>query len=265
MASGRIELLHLKVTAGEKSLVDTTGFTLNAGEAHLLVGASGSGKTLTARSLLGILPSGAKVVSADLIVTLAGGRQVRPYGALPSSRGVEKQFLGLRGGVIGYLPQDARGSLDPLMKIGAQVSACLSLGESNETAHNCLLRSGFDTPATVANLYPHELSGGMAQRAGIAMLLARGSQFVIADEPTTGLDPTVQEGILSELSRLRDSGVGILLITHDLRIVPRLADKLSIMHEGKLTECSTISLDGLDSAPARALWNATARISGGAL
>lgn len=265
MAIAKIELRHLKVTAGDKTLVDTTGFSLNAGEAHLLVGASGSGKTLTARSLLGIMPAGASVVSAELIVTLANGKTLNPYDALPNSRAVESQFRSLRGGVIGYLPQDARGSLDPLMKIGNQVNSCLSLSDTNESVEGCLVRSGFDSPDRVASLYPHELSGGMAQRAGIAMLLARGSTFVIADEPTTGLDPTVQEGILIELSRLRDSGVGILLITHDLRIVPRLADKLSIMHQGKLTESSTISIDGLDSAPARALWKATARISGGVL
>jgi ABC-type dipeptide/oligopeptide/nickel transport system ATPase component len=265
MAIAKIELRHLKVTAGDKTLVDTTGFSLNAGEAHLLVGASGSGKTLTARSLLGIMPAGASVDSAELIVTLSNGKTLNPYAALPSRRAVESQFRALRGGVIGYLPQDARGSLDPLMKIGNQVSSCLSLSDTSESVDSCLVRSGFDSPRRVASLYPHELSGGMAQRAGIAMLLARGSKFVIADEPTTGLDPTVQEGILIELSRLRDSGVGILLITHDLRIVPRLADKLSIMHKGQLTESSTISIDGLDSAPARALWKATARISGGVL
>jgi len=262
MSMSKIELRHLKVTAGGKTLVDTTGLTLEAGEAHLLVGASGSGKTLTARSLLGIVPAGANVTDAELIVTLEDGHEVKPYQALPRRRAVERNFTSLRGDVIGYLPQDARGSLDPLMRIGAQVKACLSLNQTDESVESCLARSGFESPERIANLYPHELSGGMAQRAGIAMLLARGSRFVIADEPTTGLDPTVQEGILSELSRLRDSGVGILLITHDLRIVPRLADKLSIMHEGTLTECSSVKLDELDSAPARALWSATARISG---
>jgi ABC-type dipeptide/oligopeptide/nickel transport system ATPase component len=116
----------------------------------------------------------------------------------------------------------------------------------------------------VARLYPHELSGGMAQRASIAMVLARGSRFILADEPTTGLDPTVQERILVEVLRLRDMGVGLLFITHDLRIVPQIADELLVMHEGSLVEqVSGQSLDSLQSPPARALWAATARIAGG--
>jgi len=127
-----------------------------------------------------------------------------------------------------------------------------------------LLKAGFDDPDRVARLYPHELSGGMAQRASIALVLARGSRFILADEPTTGLDPTVQEKILKEILRLRDTGVGLLFITHDLRIVPQIADELLVMHAGSIVEkVPSKSLNSLQSEPAKALWSATARIAGG--
>jgi ABC-type dipeptide/oligopeptide/nickel transport system ATPase component len=103
----------------------------------------------------------------------------------------------------------------------------------------------------------------MAQRASIALVLARGSRFILADEPTTGLDPTVQERILQEIIRLREAGVGILFITHDLRIVPQIADHVLVMHAGQLVEkVQGNELHTLASAHALALWNATARIAG---
>ena len=126
-----------------------------------------------------------------------------------------------------------------------------------------LRRAGLQDSERVARLYPHELSGGMAQRASIALALARGSRFLLADEPTTGLDPTVQEEILAELLSLRDQGVGLLFITHDLRLVPRIADALLVMHQGRLVESlNSGNLDSLVSPAGRALWTATRRISG---
>jgi ABC-type dipeptide/oligopeptide/nickel transport system ATPase component len=122
-------------------------------------------------------------------------------------------------------------------------------------------RAGFEHPEEVANLFPHELSGGMAQRVCIALALARGSRFLIADEPTTGLDPTVQRAILDELRRTARNGVGILLITHDLGIVSSYADHVVIMSEGQVVEqLPAAQLAQAKSDQARALLAAKARL-----
>ena len=129
-----------------------------------------------------------------------------------------------------------------------------------------LERAGLKDVDRVAGLYPHQLSGGMAQRACIALALARGSRFLLADEPTTGLDPTVREAILDELMRLKQSGVGLLFITHDLRLVPRIGDRVLVLHKGRLVdEAAADSLGSFRSPEAQALWQATKRIAGGRL
>lgn len=194
------------------------------------------------------------------------GHTHRPYAALPSQRAVERAFRPLRGGVLGLLPQDARGSLDPLRRVGSQISACLRLAERDPNPLPWLARAGLRDAEAVAALRPFQLSGGMAQRVAIAMALARGSRLLIADEPTTGLDPTVQEEILQQLHLLKEQGVGLLLITHDLRLVPRVADALLVMHEGQIVERAPAeSLSSLHDPHARALLEATRRVAGGAL
>ena len=268
-----VRLRGLEVTGPQGVLVEDVALEVLPGRIHVLVGASGSGKTLSARSLLGMVDAQPGVTRAELEVTW-GGRTWQPYDGLNlgTRRGraaLEQRFRALRGSILGYLPQDARRSLDPLWTVGKQLCAALALREEPHDAppRDWLARAGFPQPERVEGLYPHELSGGMAQRASIALALARGSRFLLADEPTTGLDPTVQEAILRELQGLRDrEGVGLLFITHDLRIVPRLADRLYVMHQGTLVEdLPADRLDQLTSAPARALWDATARISGGVL
>ncbi len=268
-----VVLRGLRVEGPQGVLVQGVDLDVLPGRIHVLVGASGSGKTLSARSLLGMVDARPGVTQATLEVTW-GDQTWRPYEGLDlnsrRARAVaERRFRPLRGSILGYLPQDARRSLDPLWTVGRQLRAALALREQphDDGPAAWLARAGFPQPERVEPLYPHELSGGMAQRASIALALARGSRFLLADEPTTGLDPTVQEAILQELLALRDQeGVGLLFITHDLRIVPRLADRLYVMHAGSLVEdLPGDQLDQLTSQPARALWQATARIAGGVL
>jgi ABC-type dipeptide/oligopeptide/nickel transport system ATPase component len=171
-------------------------------------------------------------------------------------------FSRLRGDVIGYLPQQARDSLDPLWTVGKQVQEAMDLAGHSDRVEDWLRRAGFQHPDQVMALYPHELSGGMAQRVCIALAIARGSRFLLADEPTTGLDPTVQRSILDELKRTAEAGVGILLITHDLRIVPEYADQVIIMSEGRVVEhLDAARLAEAESDMARSLLAATDRIS----
>jgi ABC-type dipeptide/oligopeptide/nickel transport system ATPase component len=219
-----------------------------------LVGSSGSGKSLTARALLGLV---------TCRPGLTAGRVVLDTGERVLELREPADFRLARGGLVGLLPQDARASLDPLWTIGRQVAAAARLGGSGETVDACLVRAGFADPGAVARAWPHELSGGMAQRAAIALALARRSRFLIADEPTTGLDPAIQRALLAELLRLREDGIGILFITHDLRLLPGFADRLLVMDAGRIVEeaAGPASLRG----GGRPLLEATRRISGGVL
>ncbi len=271
----RLLLEGLEIRAGDRILVRGAGFTLESGEVVALVGASGSGKTLTARAAVGLPGPRPGVVAAHLRVeatgevhepwegvaeAVAGGRRAR------FRRTAEPRFRAIRGRLVGYLAQDARSALDPLWTVGRLVEESRHLGKSAAPAAHWLARAGFRLPDGILPLHPHQLSGGMAQRVSIAMALARGSRFLLADEPTTGLDPTVQEEILAEIRATAGQGVGILLITHDLRLVPRVADRVVLLHGGRVVESlETGSLRHARSPEARALLAATARIAGGVL
>ena len=256
MADG-VRLRDLRIETHDRVLVEGVSLQLQPGCLTVLVGASGSGKSLTARSLLGLVGARPGVTGGELEVEVDGNVH-RPY--------TDGSFTKLRGGVIGWLPQDARGALNPLWSVGRQVREALRLAGQSTDVTATLTRAGFQDPERVACLYPHELSGGMAQRACIALALARGSRYLLADEPTTGLDPTVQEGILDELVALKQQRVGILLITHDLRLVPRLGDRLLVMATGRLVEdLPAQDLQKVSAPEARQLLEATRRISGGVL
>jgi len=264
-------LRHLEVRAGERVLVTDASLHLQPGRILALVGASGSGKTLTARACIGLVDPRPGVVAGELEV-IANGQRFTPYAQRGRAR--RRSLRQLRGRFVGWLPQEARASLDPLRRVGRQVDAVLRLRARDGIARPSdrrdvsawLQAAGLQDAAAVCRLYPHELSGGMAQRVCIALALARGSRFLLADEPTTGLDPTVQAGILRQLRALADAGHGLLLITHDLRIVPGVADDVLVMHEGRVVERLAAShLDAATTPSARALVEATARVAGGRL
>ena len=256
-----LEGLHLADPAGNP-LLRGVSLQLTGGQLTALVGASGSGKSLTVRALLGL--SGLTVTAGRLSVH-DGDRITRPYDSLPNATAVERSFATLRGAVLGWIPQDGRAALDPLREVGAQLTAVARRAGHDPNPGRWLERAGQRDAHRVSRLYPHELSGGMAQRVNVALALARGARFLLADEPTTGLDPTVQEAVLTTLRALVDNdGVAVLLVTHDLRLVPRLADTLLVMHAGEIVaDGPAQALRELTHPAAVALRDATARVSGG--
>ncbi len=206
---------------------------LEAGRCLAVVGESGAGKSVLARSLVGLAGEGgapARVSADRLTVT---GQDV--LGAN------ERQWRALRGQSVGFVLQDALQSLDPLRTVGAEVGESLAVrgvsrAERHERVLTALTAAGLDEPATRAVQRSGELSGGMRQRALIASAIVSGPALLVADEPTTALDATVARGVLEMLGRLRDAGTAILLVTHDLGAVARLADDVVVLDGGRVVE-----------------------------
>lgn len=253
-----VAVTGLSVWAGsERRLLDQVDLTLAAGELVALVGASGSGKTLCARALVGLLAASLRC-EGRLDVQSQGRRwQVRVQRP-------EQAFEVLRGAVLTWLGQHAHAALDPLWSVERHLRFAAQDGAARP--EELLARAGFSRPEAVLPLFPHELSGGMAQRVAVAQALARGARFLLADEPTTALDPRAQRQVLRVLGRLREEGVGVLLITHDLRIVPRLADRVVVIDQGAVVEqLAAGALWSAQHAVTRRLLEATAAVAGGAL
>ncbi len=249
-----LRLQGLVVKAGARTVLNGVDLVVPAGQVVAMVGSSGSGKSVTTRAVLGLLPFAPGRVAGSVL--LADG--INTVDAQS-----EADFARLRGGAIGLLSQDARASLDPMWNIGRQIRAVARLAGQDADVPGILRTAGFDDPDRIEGLYPHELSGGMAQRAAIALALARRSRFLLADEPTTGLDPSIQRGVLQELRRVADGGMGVLFITHDLRLLPGFADRIVVMAEGRIVEAADRVADLRGAG--RALVEATRSIAGGAL
>jgi len=222
---------NLTVSIGGTVVVDGVSLEVAPGECLAIVGESGSGKTMTANSLLGLQPRAARVTADELVVA---GIDARDFS--------ERQWRGVRGRSVGLVSQDALVALDPLRRVGREVAEPIevhevaSRDEIGERVLQLLRDVAVPQPEVRARQYPHELSGGLRQRALIASALAAGPRVLIADEPTTALDATVQRQILDLLAELRDSGIGILLISHDLRAVSKLADRVAVMQAGRIVE-----------------------------
>ncbi|WKA62973.1 dipeptide ABC transporter ATP-binding protein [Pectobacterium aroidearum] len=216
--------------------VKNLSFQVNAGEILALVGESGSGKSVTARTLVGLAGENVDVQANAIELT-------RHDGSLCDLRYLtDRDWRAIRGREIGFVLQDALVSLDPLRKIGQEVAEPILthrlLPRQQVTARvaELLTKAGIPDPEHRAAQYPHELSGGLRQRALIASALAAGPQLLIADEPTTALDATVQKQVLKVFTALAQAGHGVLLITHDLAVVAEVADRVIVMQQGSLVE-----------------------------
>ncbi len=228
----RVEGLH--VAFGAKTVVEGVDFAIARGEKLALVGESGSGKTVTALALLRLL-HGARVNGQALF---DDGQQTRDLLALS-----ERELRGLRGDDIAMIFQEPMTALNPLMTVGEQIAEVLRLkraisyAEAAQAAVELLAKTGIPEPARRAGAYPHQLSGGQRQRAMIAMALACEPKLLLADEPTTALDVSLRGQILDLLGELQQAnGMAVLLITHDLNLVRRFADRVAVMQHGELVE-----------------------------
>ena len=217
---------------GETVSVDHISFHVDEGETVCIVGESGCGKSVTSLSIMGLLGRGGAVKDGS---ALFAGRNLLELG--------EKELDELRGNRIAMIFQDPLTSLNPGFTIGNQITESIrthmnvSKDEARERAIQVLAKVGMPDPERVMKKYPHTMSGGMRQRAMIAMALSCDPDLLIADEPTTALDVTIQAQIMSLLKKLREeSGMSMILITHDIGLVARMADRVIVMYAGQLIE-----------------------------
>ncbi|WP_405762527.1 dipeptide/oligopeptide/nickel ABC transporter permease/ATP-binding protein [Streptomyces sp. NBC_01420] len=249
----------------DKEVVHGVDLDVRPGEIVGLVGESGSGKTQTAFSVLGLLPEGGRITRGSITVN---GRETAGLR--------ERDHRALRGRTLAYVPQEPMSNLDPAFTIGSQlmepVRHHLGLGrkEAADKARELLRLVEIPDPDRTLRLYPHEISGGMAQRVLIAGAMSCDPELLIADEPTTALDVRVQAEVLDLLRRLRDErGLGVLLVTHNLGVVADVCDRVAVMNAGRIVETGTteqilgspqdpytrtLLAAVLDDAPARAPW-----------
>jgi oligopeptide/dipeptide ABC transporter ATP-binding protein len=224
--------IRLPTRGGIRQVVADVSFAVAPGEALGIVGESGSGKTLSMLSLLRLLPPGA-VVSADR--ARFDGRD------LLSTTTAEMQRI--RGRQIAFVFQDSLTALNPVLTVGRQITEVLRLhfgispADADNRARELLAKVGIPDPGLRLHQYPHEFSGGMRQRVCIAMALAGEPRLLIADEPTTALDVTVQAEIVQLIQRLqRDSGLTVIWVTHDLALLARIADRVIVVYGGRIME-----------------------------
>jgi oligopeptide transport system ATP-binding protein len=222
---------------GEVQAVRSVSFDLRRGETLAIVGESGSGKSVTAKSIMRLLPEANSIIK--------GGEAVFEGQNLLSLS--QKQMQGIRGSKIAMVFQDPMTSLDPTMRVGRQITESLKkhLGMSGsrakERAVELLEMVGIPNSEDRVRQYPHQFSGGMRQRVVIAIALACDPQILIADEPTTALDVTIQAQILELLRDLQERiGTSVILITHDLGVVAQTAHRVAVMYAGKVIETGTV-------------------------
>ncbi len=236
-----LQLADLRVAFGENQVVHGASFSVAPGEVMGLVGESGSGKSVTLRAITRLLPPSARIAGR---AAWAG----RDLAAMPAA-----DLRRVRGRQVAMVFQEPGLALNPVMTIGAQIEESLAahspyLGRRarRDRAEALLAQVGIPSPRARLGSYPHEFSGGMRQRALIAVALAPGPHLLLADEPTTALDVTVQDGILRMLQSLvAESGMAMVLVTHDLGVVAETCSRIAVMYAGRVVE----------AGPARAIFH----------
>ncbi len=225
---------HIRQRGGWLRVVDDVSFTVARGEVVGLVGESGCGKSMTAFSLMQLFPTpAARIASGEILLE---GRHLL---ALPP-----EEWRRIRGAQMAMIFQDPATFLDPLISLGDQIAEPLHAhdypGDPRGRTQELVEQMGLPDPALIVRRYPHQVSGGQKQRALIAAAMACSPKLLIADEPTTALDVTVQAQILDLMRHLRDmTGTSILLITHDLGVIAEMCDRVYVMYAGKIVEANT--------------------------
>jgi oligopeptide/dipeptide ABC transporter ATP-binding protein len=241
----RLEDLTITFPAegGPRRIIDRATFDLYPGEVMGLVGESGSGKTMTSLAVIGLLPPAARVQAGHIWFE---GRDLLALS--------ERDMRAVRGAQIAMIFQNPRAALNPLLRAGEQVARAvrihrgLSKNAAYEAALELLRHVGIPDAAARAAAYPHQLSGGMAQRVLVAMMLACRPKLLIADEPTTGLDVTIQAQIFELIKDVQaETGATLLLITHDLGVVSEVCQRVAVMYAGQIMEVATV--EGLFARP----------------
>ena len=231
-----LQLDELTVAFDGKTVVDRLSLSVRAGETLAIVGESGSGKSVSALGAIDLLPSNAQVRGQRWLE----GRDLSTLG--------KRDWNGIRGNRVGFIFQEPMTSLNPLHRIGKQIGETLRLHQglteqaARQRAKTLLEQVKLPRSEELLDAWPHQLSGGQRQRVMIAMAIANNPALLIADEPTTALDVTVQQDILALLKELRDHhGMGVLLISHDLNLVRRHADRVCVMYQGKVQEIGSVA------------------------
>jgi oligopeptide transport system ATP-binding protein len=236
-----LEVKNLEVSfqtyGGEVQAVRGVSFHLNKGETLAIVGESGSGKSVTSQTIMRLIPTPPGKIKNGQII----------FNGEDLVKKTDKEMEQIRGKDIGVIFQDPMTSLNPTMKVGRQIMEVLikhqkmSTSAAKERAIELLRLVGIPMPERRVNQYPHEFSGGMRQRAMIAVALASNPKLLIADEPTTALDVTIQAQILELMKDIQEKmGTSIIFITHDLGVVANVADRVAVMYAGKIVEMGTV-------------------------
>ncbi len=241
MSDNVLEVKHLRIEfptrKGLLVAVDDVSFEIAQGEILGLVGESGAGKSLTGAAIIGLLEPPGHIAGGEVFVA---GHRIDNLKA--------SQMAHVRGRMIGAIFQDPLTSLDPLMTVGDQLVETimrhlpLDVHQAKERAIELLAQTGIPAPEKRINQYPHQFSGGMRQRVVIALALAAKPKLIIADEPTTALDVSVQAQIIELLKRLaKESGSGILLVTHDMGVIAETANRVAVMYSGRIVEIGPVA------------------------
>lgn len=228
-----LEIKDLTIQYGDKDpVVENFSLSLKKGEIITIVGESGSGKSTVLSSILGLLPNGGKIISGDII-----------YNGESMLNKSLNQWRELRGTEITMISQDSGGTLNPIRKIGKQfveyiqTHSKISTKEAEEKAKDMFSKVNLPDPEIIMKSYPHQLSGGMKQRVGIAMALTFHPKIILADEPTSALDVITQAQIVKEIMDLRKKfDTSIIMVTHNLGVAAYISDKIIVMQNGKIVD-----------------------------